>query len=162
MNREEEDDETIEWEQEQLRRSGHLGDATADEAPVKQVYKPAPSGLPFFLTYLTLILAAVPTPTPLPTLGPAVVRLAQTLSTLTVSHASSTTGLTALAQERQQLEEREHELREMVRNSEAKRSWFNAMKGWVESVAEFLDEKVGDILCQLPLSLTASYVVSST
>lgn len=44
LNREEEDDETIEWEQEQLRRGGHTTpDSSSKSAPVKQTYKPAPS-----------------------------------------------------------------------------------------------------------------------
>ncbi|KAF7980000.1 hypothetical protein HWV62_40096 [Athelia sp. TMB] len=122
---EEQDDETMEWEQEQLRRSGHMHNGNVDEVAMKQVYKPA----------------SIPAATALPALGPAIARLTQSLSTLTTSHATSTTGLTTLAKEREQLEEREAELREMVRVSEAKRSWFQAMKGWIESVAEFLDEK---------------------
>lgn len=40
---EEEDDETMEWEQEQLRRGGHLVDENIERAPIKQVYKPASS-----------------------------------------------------------------------------------------------------------------------
>lgn len=33
----------MEWEQEQLRRGGHLGDETTEMAPAKPVYKPAAS-----------------------------------------------------------------------------------------------------------------------
>ena len=42
---EEEDEETIEWEQEQLRRGGHK--TPEPSAQVKQVYKPAPSNVSF-------------------------------------------------------------------------------------------------------------------
>lgn len=48
----------------------------------------------------------------------------------------------SLAEEKDQLDKREAELREMVRTAEAKRSWFAAFREWVESVATFLDEKV--------------------
>jgi len=50
--------------------------------------------------------------------------------------------MTSLAEEREQLDKREMEMREMVRKAEAKRSWFVAFREWVESVATFLDEKV--------------------
>jgi GC-rich sequence DNA-binding factor len=33
-------------------------------------------------------------------------------------------------------------MREMVRKAEAKRSWFVAFRGWVESVTPFLEERV--------------------
>jgi len=41
-NSEEEDEETMEWEREQLRRGGTLPDAR-ETSPAKQVYKPAMS-----------------------------------------------------------------------------------------------------------------------
>jgi len=47
--REEEDDESMEWEREQLRRGGHFKMAAADKERTKQVYKPAPSRLPVTL-----------------------------------------------------------------------------------------------------------------
>ena len=49
----------------------------------------------------------------------------------------------SLADERAQLEVREKEMREMIVKAEDKRSWFAAFREWVESVATFLDEKVG-------------------
>jgi GC-rich sequence DNA-binding factor len=42
-------------------------------------------------------------------------------------------------------------MREMVRKAEAKRSWFVAFRGWVESVTPFLEERVRAIswsLCE--------------
>ena len=45
LHSEEEDEETIEWEQEQLRRGGHK--TPEPSAEVKQVYKPAPSNVSF-------------------------------------------------------------------------------------------------------------------
>lgn len=50
--------------------------------------------------------------------------------------------MSTLAEEREQLDKREAEMREMVRVAEGKRSWFVAFREWVESVATFLDEKV--------------------
>lgn len=81
--------------------------------------------------------------TPIPTLGPAIVRLTQSLTNLTTSHAESTLGMSALAEERLQLEAREKEMRAMIARAEEKRSWFTDFREWVESVATFLDEKVG-------------------
>jgi GC-rich sequence DNA-binding factor len=69
-------------------------------------------------------------------------RLTQSLSELTTSHAKNTSSLTAISEERAQVEARELELRELVKKADAKRSWFIAFRDWVESVATFLDEKV--------------------
>lgn len=49
--------------------------------------------------------------------------------------------MTSLAEERDLLEQREKEMRAMVEKAEAKRSWFDAFREWVETVATFLDEK---------------------
>ncbi|KAF4590038.1 hypothetical protein EYR40_009567 [Pleurotus pulmonarius] len=121
---EEEDDETMEWEQEQLRRGGHQAQE-ASNTSVKRVY----------------VAATIPTVTPIPSLGPALARLAASLSQLTVSHASNTSSLSAIAKERSEVDEREVELRDMVDKAEVKRSWFDGFHEWVEGVAGFLDEK---------------------
>ncbi|KAL0960972.1 hypothetical protein HGRIS_005969 [Hohenbuehelia grisea] len=121
---EEEDEETKEWEQEQIRRAGHRSSAKAS-APAKQSYKPAP----------------IPTLSPVPTIGPALARLANSLAQLTLSHASNTTALGTLAKERLAVDTREQELRELVDKAELKRGWFGAFQEWVEGVAGFLDEK---------------------
>jgi hypothetical protein len=47
---EEEDEETIEWEQEQLRRGGHK--TPEPSAEVKEVYKPAPSDVSFLFVLM--------------------------------------------------------------------------------------------------------------
>ncbi|TDL23255.1 hypothetical protein BD410DRAFT_787584 [Rickenella mellea] len=120
---EEVDEETMEWEAEQIRRGGR--GFTPERATVKEVYRPAP----------------IPPPTPVPTLAPAIARLSQALSDLTTSHTASTSAMTALADERVALEEKEKEMRSMVEKAEAKRSWFAAFRDWVESVATFLDGK---------------------
>ncbi|PPQ85156.1 hypothetical protein CVT25_004163 [Psilocybe cyanescens] len=121
---EEEDEETVEWEQEQLRRGGHRTPEPSS-SKVKQMYKPAP----------------IPLSAPIPSLGTAVSRLSERLSQLTTSHAKNSSTLTSLAQERQEVEEREKEMREMVEKAEEKRAWFTDFKDWTESVAGFLDEK---------------------
>lgn len=50
--------------------------------------------------------------------------------------------MVSLAKEREQLEVREKDMREMIAKAEEKRSWFAAFREWVENVATFLDEKV--------------------
>ncbi|KAJ7818525.1 nineteen complex-related protein 2-domain-containing protein [Mycena olivaceomarginata] len=122
---EETDEETDEWEQEQIRR-GAQAPVDASPAPkVKETYKPAP----------------IPPSTPLPSLGPALARLTQQLTQLTTSHASNTAALTNLGQERTEVDDREKEMRQMVEKAETKRAWFGQFKEWVEGVAGFLDEK---------------------
>ncbi|KAE9393867.1 hypothetical protein BT96DRAFT_967114 [Gymnopus androsaceus JB14] len=121
-----EDEESTEWEHEQLRRGGHLkSDASSSKAKVKQMYKPAP----------------IPPAAAIPTLGPAIARLTQKMAQLTASHASNTSSLNTHAQEREQVDAREKELRTLVERAEEKRAWFSSFSDWVESVAAFLDEK---------------------
>ncbi|KAJ7195498.1 nineteen complex-related protein 2-domain-containing protein [Mycena pura] len=122
---EEVDEETDEWEQEQLRR-GAL--ASIDSSPVqkvKETYKPAP----------------MPVATPLPSLGPALTRFNQQLAQLTTSHVSNTAALTKVAQQHSEIDDREKEMRQMVERAETKRAWFGSLREWVEGVAGFLDEK---------------------
>ncbi|KAI0631928.1 nineteen complex-related protein 2-domain-containing protein [Trametes polyzona] len=123
VDAEEEDEETREWEQEQLRRGG-LRPEAAEPAP-KPVYKPAP----------------IPSVTPIPTMGAAMARLTQSMSELTMSHAEHSAAMSKLGEEQRLLEQREKEMREMITKAEEKRSWFSAFREWVESVATFLDEK---------------------
>ncbi|KAJ7132963.1 nineteen complex-related protein 2-domain-containing protein [Mycena filopes] len=122
---EETDEETDEWEQEQIRRGAQVPVDTSPAPKVKEIYKPAP----------------IPPATPLPSLGPALTRLTQQLTQLTTSHASNTTALATIGQERTEVEDREKEMRQMVERAEAKRAWFGQFKEWVEGVAGFLDEK---------------------
>jgi GC-rich sequence DNA-binding factor len=84
----------------------------------------------------------VPPVTSVPTLGPAIARLSQTLTNLTVSHASHSRMMADIAEERATADLRETELREMIELEEEKRGWFAAFRDWAESVATFLDEKV--------------------
>src|SRR5437016_134936 len=52
--REEEDEETMEWEHEQLRRGGHrTPEPSSSSSKVKQVYKAAPSKQPLLMTSRT-------------------------------------------------------------------------------------------------------------
>ncbi|XP_006462556.1 hypothetical protein AGABI2DRAFT_179259 [Agaricus bisporus var. bisporus H97] len=120
----EEDEETMEWEQEQLRRGGHRTPELAPAA-AKKVYKPAP----------------IPPIASLPTLTPALTRLSGQLAKITTSHVKNTAALENIAQEREAVEKREKEMREMVGSAEEKRAWFESFRDWVESVAGFLDEK---------------------
>ncbi|QRW06588.1 Pre-B-cell leukemia transcription factor-interacting protein 1 [Ceratobasidium sp. AG-Ba] len=79
--------------------------------------------------------------TPVPTLDPAITRLTQALTKLTTSHAGNTKSLTSLGDERSSLEDQETKLRELVTEAEEKRAWFNGFKEWMDSLADFLDEK---------------------
>lgn len=142
MFREEEDEETMEWEQEQLRRGGHQTPEPSAPAKVKEVYKPAPSNFCSILRRPATHEVPVPLATPLPTLNTALARLTQQFTQLTTSHAQNTAALNALAQERDEIDAREKEMRDMVSRAEEKSSWFGSFKEWVEGVAGFLDEKV--------------------
>ncbi|KAL5482670.1 hypothetical protein ACEPAI_9264 [Sanghuangporus weigelae] len=122
---EEEDEETAEWEREQLRRGTRQVADLVNGHTAKQEYRPA----------------KIPEPTPLPSLDAAISRLSDSLTQLTLSHTSTTTFMSNLADERVVLEGKEKEMRTMVENAESKRSWFSSFKEWVETVATFLDEK---------------------
>ena len=84
----------------------------------------------------------VPPLTEIPSLESSVMRLSQTITSVTASHAQNTTSISALSAEQVQLDERETELRDIVTRAEEKRSWFTDFRDWLESVATFLDEKV--------------------
>ncbi|KAF8073909.1 nineteen complex-related protein 2-domain-containing protein [Lyophyllum atratum] len=123
---EEDDEESAEWMEEQLRRGGHLGVSSRPSTPpVKQTYKPAP----------------IPAATSIPTLGPSMARLTEQLTLLTTSHAKNTAAMNNLAKERAEVADREAEMRAMVGRAEDKRAWFESFKDWLEGVAGFLDEK---------------------
>ncbi|KAF8627463.1 hypothetical protein AX17_006276 [Amanita inopinata Kibby_2008] len=121
----EEDEETKEWEEEQLRRGHRTTDQVTPVAKVKPTYKPAP----------------IPAMTPIPTLAPALECLTQQLAALTTSHATNTASLNSLTKEWEDMNEREKEMRTMVEKAEEKRAWFNSFRDWIEGVANFLDEK---------------------
>lgn len=137
-----EDEESLEWEREQLRRGGH--DARASEPTlVKQIYKAAQSIPIIQLFYSTAAyIFPVPPATDIPALGPAIERFQRSLVSLSDSHALSTGAITSLAEQRTELDTRETELRSMIADAESKRGWFAEFRDWVESVATFLDEKV--------------------
>ena len=107
-------------------------------------------------------LHAVPPATPVPNLSTAIARLSEQLAQLTTAHAKNSTSLTALGQERFEIDNREKEMREMVEKAEEKRAWFQSFSEWVEGVAGFLDEKVrinslrdaNILLVLLPVSFT--------
>ncbi|KAJ3784612.1 nineteen complex-related protein 2-domain-containing protein [Lentinula aff. detonsa] len=120
-----EDEESTEWEHEQLRRGGHLKLNSSSSKATKLTYVPA----------------QIPPAAPIPTLNSALTRLTQQLAQLTTSHVSNTASLNTLAQEREQVDAREQELRTLVEKAEEKRAWFSSFNEWVESVAAFLDEK---------------------
>jgi hypothetical protein len=101
-----------------------------------------PSHSLFFHALTLLTSRTVPIATPVPTLAPALARLTQQLTQLTASHTSNTAALNSLAQERDDVDKREMEMREMVGKAEEKRGWFEQFRDWVEGVAGFLDEKV--------------------
>ena len=60
---------------------------------------------------------------------------------MTGSHTQNTALISALSVERDQLDGRETELREIIARTEGKRRWFADFRDWLENVATFLDEK---------------------
>ncbi|TFY79609.1 hypothetical protein EWM64_g4406 [Hericium alpestre] len=126
---EEVDEETAEWEQEQLRRGGMRYMDETERISAKPVYKPMP----------------IPPMTAIPALDPSMARLTQLMTNMTTSHAQNAASVASLAAEHERLDERETEMREMIAKAEAKRSWFAAFREWVESVATFLDAKFPEL-----------------
>lgn len=94
---EDEDEETREWEEAQLRRGG-LQPEAAEPAP-KPVYKPAPSMIVLaFHPISKLTLFTVPAITPIPTMGAAMARLTNSMSELTMSHAEHSAAMSKLGE----------------------------------------------------------------
>lgn len=117
------------------------------EATTKPVYKPAPSMfLPPTTLFCTQSFFLVPPVIPVPLLEPAISRLSEQLTLLTSSHAKNSATLQSLGRDRENLDDKEKEIRIMVDKAEEKRAWFSSFKEWVESVAAFLDEKVLSLL----------------
>ena len=106
------------------------------------VYKPTPSMWYFPGFGVRSHVEPVPPLTEIPSLESSVMRLSQTMTSMTASHAQNTTSISALSAEQVQLDERETELRDIVTKAEGKRRWFADFRDWLESVATFLDEKV--------------------
>lgn len=121
---EEIDEETQEWENAQIKRSG-LKDEGPSVPATTPIYKPTP----------------IPPLTEIPSLESSVMRLSQTITSVTASHAQNSTSISTLSAEQVQLDGREAELRDIVTRAEGKRSWFADFRDWLESVATFLDEK---------------------
>ncbi|KAH9042156.1 nineteen complex-related protein 2-domain-containing protein [Lactarius pseudohatsudake] len=119
------DEETQEWEQAQIKRSGSRPDDNFSTPVATSVYKATP----------------IPPPTEVPGLESSVTRISQTLVSMTASHAQNTALVSAASVEYDQLDGRETELREIIAMTEGKRRWFADFRDWLENVATFLDEK---------------------
>ncbi|KAH9080570.1 GCFC-domain-containing protein [Lactarius deliciosus] len=119
------DEETQEWEQAQIKRSGLRPDDNFSTPVATSVYKATP----------------IPPPTEVPGLETSVTRISQTLVSMTTSHAQNTASVSAVSVEYDQLDGRETELREIIAMTEEKRRWFADFRDWLENVATFLDEK---------------------
>ncbi|KAJ7643933.1 nineteen complex-related protein 2-domain-containing protein [Roridomyces roridus] len=121
---EEIDEETEEWEQEQIRRGAQAPIEKSPAIKAKETYKPTP----------------IPPATTLPSLGPALSRLTHQLTQLTTSHASNTTALTNIAKESAEVDDREQEMRQMVERAEAKRAWFGQFREWYPLLEKLEEE----------------------
>jgi len=86
----------------------------------------------------------VPPLTSLPVLAPALTHFYEKMTKITMSHASNTVALNSIVLERESVDKREREMRNMIEIAEEKRAWFDDFKQWVEGVASFLDEKVSN------------------
>lgn len=123
--REEQDEESMEWELAQVRRAGNTAD-TRHHVIAPKTYEPTP----------------VPPAIPVPVLDVAIAKLTQKLTVLTTSHAKNTAELIKMGEENELLNKQEAEIRKQVENAEQRRAWFQGFKERVESVGDFLDEKV--------------------
>jgi GC-rich sequence DNA-binding factor len=124
--REEQDEESMEWELAQVRRAGNAMD-TQLQATAPKTYEPTP----------------IPPAIPIPVLDAAIAKLTQKLTVLTTSHTKNTADLINLCEENVSLKKQENELKGKVEEAEQRRAWFQSFKERVESVGDFLDEKVG-------------------
>jgi GC-rich sequence DNA-binding factor len=123
--REEQDEESMEWELAQVRRAGNAADVLLQDTAPK-TYEPTP----------------IPPAIPVPVLDATIAKLTQKLTALTTSHAKNTAELIKMGEENASLEKQEAELKGQVENAEQRRAWFQSFKERVESVGDFLDEKV--------------------
>ena len=123
--REDQDEESMEWELAQVRRGGNAAD-TRQQSIAPRTYEPTP----------------VPPAIPVPVLGVAIAKLTQKLTVLTASHAKNTAELIKMGEEMALLNKQEAEIKEQVENAEQRRAWFQGFKERLESVGDFLDEKV--------------------
>jgi GC-rich sequence DNA-binding factor len=115
----------MEWELAQVRRAGNTADIQL-QATAPKTYEPTP----------------IPPAIPVPVLDVAIAKVTQRLTALTTSHAKNTAELIKMGEENASLEKQEAELKEQVENAEQRRAWFQSFKERVESVGDFLDEKV--------------------
>ncbi|KAH9980300.1 nineteen complex-related protein 2-domain-containing protein [Lactifluus volemus] len=122
---EEVDEETQEWEQAQIKRSGLKLDEDSSAHAATRVYKPAP----------------IPSLIEIPSLEATVMRISHNMASIIASHVQNTTSISTISAELAQLDEHETDLRESITKTEEKRSWFADFREWLESVATFLDEK---------------------
>jgi len=147
----------MEWEQEQLRRGGHREPESAS-AKFQKFYKPALSQSQLKHSNGCTNRYIVPPLTSLPVLAPALTHLSDKMTKITMSHANNTVALNSIVLERDSVDKREREMRNMIGIAEEKRAWFDDFKQWVEGVANFLDEKVNFEPLPLHLVLTCCLV----
>ena len=115
----------MEWELAQVRRAGNAMDPRLHTTSPK-TYEPTP----------------IPPVISVPVLDVAIAKLTQTLTALTTSHTKNTAELSKIGKENTSVEKQEAELREQVENAEKRRAWFQSFKERIDSVGDFLDEKV--------------------
>jgi len=116
----------MEWELAQVRRAGNAVDIQL-QATAPKTYGPTP----------------IPPAIPVPVLDATIAKLTQKLTALTTSHSTNTAELIKISEENASIEKQEAELKEQVESAEQRRAWFQSFKERVDSVGDFLDEKVG-------------------
>lgn len=87
-------------------------------------------------------LTPVPTIRPVPTIAAADARIAEHLERLKFTQTESGQTLQNATRELVLLEEQERDIRKQVEEVEAKREWAEGFQGWVETLGQFLEEKV--------------------
>ncbi|GAC99508.1 hypothetical protein PHSY_007110 [Pseudozyma hubeiensis SY62] len=119
------DEEELEWEQAQLRRTQTTNPVSREASPFRS--------------------APIPAPTPLPSVGTCSTRLELTLRALEQSISSSKSVVESTGKELIALEEAERENKLDVVAVEEKAAWFDEMEAFVVSLARFMEEKVARV-----------------
>lgn len=133
----ESDEETREWERTMVERGGIQAPEPAKPKAKPAGYRPTPS------EYMTSTkLTIVPQSRPVPTVSSAAGRIAERMAALKVTKDENERNLENATQELVLLEEQERDIRKQVMEVEGKREWVEEFQGWVETLGNFLEEKV--------------------
>lgn len=137
----EDDEETREWEEAQVRRGGTWEVEQPVSKPIK-AYTPVPSE-----SRLTSVEGeedsySVPVARPLPTISSASARVAHAILEIKSTQIQAEHNLEVAVRDLTILEGQEKDLRIEVERVEGKREWAAGFRGWADMLGGFLEEKV--------------------